>query len=93
MIAFHRWDRGGPGDDVVVVLNVGNRAYESYRIGTPRTGRWRVRLNTDYQGYSADFGSQPTYDTNTDDLPIDGMPCSTSIGLAPYTAVVLSQGE
>ena len=25
VIAFHRWDRGGPGDDVVVVANFANR--------------------------------------------------------------------
>lgn len=25
VIAYHRWDHGGPGDDVVVLLNFGNR--------------------------------------------------------------------
>ena len=91
VLAYHRWDRGGPRDDVVVVLNVGNRSYESYRIGMPRRGLWRVRLNTDFGGYSADFGGQPTFDTSTDDSSIDAMPCSASMGLAPYSAVVLSQ--
>src|SRR5262249_50086265 len=33
VIAFHRWDAGGPRDDVVVLLNMANRAYDNYRIG------------------------------------------------------------
>jgi hypothetical protein len=30
VIAYHRWDNGGPGDDVVVVINVANKSYSSY---------------------------------------------------------------
>jgi 1,4-alpha-glucan branching enzyme len=76
---------------VVVVLNVANRTYDGYRIGLPRPGIWRVRFNSDYVGYSADFGGQPTFDTATDDRAADGMPCSASVGLAPYSAILLSQ--
>jgi len=38
MIAFHRWENGGPGDDVVIVANFGNRSYDSYKreTGTER---------------------------------------------------------
>ena len=39
VIAFHRWDQGGPGDDVVVVLNFANTGYAHYEIGLPRAGR------------------------------------------------------
>jgi 1,4-alpha-glucan branching enzyme len=35
LIAFHRWDRGGPCDDVIVVANFANRAYDSLRAGVP----------------------------------------------------------
>jgi 1,4-alpha-glucan branching enzyme len=44
VIAFHRWENGGPGDDVVVVANFGYRDCDSYTIGFPRAGWWRVRL-------------------------------------------------
>jgi 1,4-alpha-glucan branching enzyme len=91
VLAFHRWDRGGPRDDVVVVLNVANRSYEGYRIGMPRAGPWRVRFNSDHRGYSDDFGGQPVFDTATDDQPADGMPWSARLGLPAYSAVVLSQ--
>ncbi|HWK90555.1 MAG TPA: alpha-amylase family glycosyl hydrolase, partial [Longimicrobium sp.] len=30
LIAFHRWEAGGPRDDVIVVLNMANRAYDNY---------------------------------------------------------------
>jgi len=59
VLAFHRWDRGGPRDDVVVLLNFGNRAYDEYRIGLPRSGRWRVRFNSDWRGYSSVFTDHP----------------------------------
>ena len=35
VLACHRWENGGAGDDVVVVLNFANRSYNSYRIGFP----------------------------------------------------------
>jgi 1,4-alpha-glucan branching enzyme len=55
LIAYHRWENDGPGDDVVVVLNFANRTYASYRIGLPRGGYWHVRFNSGYQGYDGSF--------------------------------------
>jgi 1,4-alpha-glucan branching enzyme len=92
VVAFHRWDRGGPGDDVIVVINMANQAYNSYSIGFPRGGFWKVRFNSDWNGYSSDFSNQPSYDTTADQFGRDGMPCSGNIGIGPYTAIVLSQG-
>lgn len=91
IIGMHRWDTGGPGDDVVVLMNFANRGYNDYRVGFPRSGTWRVRLNSDSNAYDAYFGNWPTYDTSTDGPSMDGMPVSASIGIGPYTAVVLSQ--
>jgi len=50
------------GDDVVVLLNFANRGYESYRIGLPRAGTWRVRFNSDWSGYSPDFSDWDSFD-------------------------------
>src|SRR5690349_1402724 len=60
VIAMHRWDVGGPGDDVVIVFNFGNQAYSSYELGFPRSGTWRVRFNSDAGVYDAYFGNWPT---------------------------------
>ena len=93
-VACHRWDRGGPRDDVVVVLNFANRSYPAYRIGLPRGGLWRVRFNGDWRGYSTVFTDQPSYDLwamlggNNDAMPFGG-----DVSIGPYTALILSQDE
>lgn len=91
MIAFHRWDRGGAGDDVIVVLNLANRAYDNYAIGFPRAGDWRVRFNSDWSGYSADFTSHPGYHTVAGPGGHDGMNFQGPIGIGPYAALILTQ--
>jgi len=93
VIAFHRWDRGGPRDDVVVLLNFANRTYPAYRLGLPRAGRWRVRLNSDWRGYSAVFGDQPAFDFWTEPTPSDSMPVTGTVGVGAYSAVILSQDD
>ena len=90
-IAFHRWESGGPGDDVMVVANFANRGYDSYALGFPRAGYWRVRFNSDWQGYSSDFGNQLGYDTLAGDGSRDGMPFEANVGLGPYSVLILSQ--
>ena len=93
VIAFHRWERGGPGDDVIVVVNAANRSYASYNIGFPREGFWRVRFNSDWEGYSPDFGNHFSYDTTAAPGPRDGFAFNGNIGLGPYSVVILSQDE
>ena len=94
VIAFHRWDRGGPRDDVVVVLNFANRAYDAYRIGLPRAGRWRVRFNSDWSGYSSVFTNHESFDaTAFSGGHSDPMPFGGDVALGPYAAVILSQDD
>jgi 1,4-alpha-glucan branching enzyme len=91
MIAFHRWETGGPGDDVIIVANFANLSYDSYQLGFPRPGEWRVRFNSDWQGYSEDFGNHLGYDTVTEDAPQDGMTFRANVGIGPYSVLILSQ--
>jgi 1,4-alpha-glucan branching enzyme len=91
VIAFHRWDRGGAGDDVVLALNFANRAYDRYRIGLPRPGAWRVRFNSDWSGYSPDFGSHPGRDTVAEPGGYDSLDFHGEVGVGPYAALVLTQ--
>ena len=62
VIAYHRWHQGGPGDDVVVVVNLSHLAHENYKLGFPSPGTWRLRLNSDWNGYSRGFGNQACSD-------------------------------
>jgi 1,4-alpha-glucan branching enzyme len=91
VIAFHRWDQGGGGDDVVVILNMANRSYDSYSLGFPRPGLWYVRFNSDWNGYSPNFGNHSSLDTSANPGSQDGMSFGASIGIGAYSAVILSQ--
>jgi 1,4-alpha-glucan branching enzyme len=91
VLAFHRWDQGGPGDDVVVILNFANQSYDSYLLGFPRAGLWRLRFNSDWNGYSPAFSNYPAFDTAAADPPRDNLPSSASVSLGPYTALLFSQ--
>lgn len=93
-IAFHRWENGGAGDDTIVVVNFGNRAYDCYSIGFPRGGSWWVRFNSDWNGYDSSFGNFGGYTTTaerTDPHDPDSMPYRGNVGIAPYSALILSQ--
>jgi 1,4-alpha-glucan branching enzyme len=91
LVAFHRWDAGGPGDDVVVVANFSHVAREVYRIGFPRPGLWKLRLNTDWIGYSDDFANFPSTDVEAAEVECDGKKWSAEVGIAPYSLLVFSQ--
>lgn len=91
VIGYHRWDQGGPGDDVIVVVNLANRSYSSYNLGFPHSGTWRMRFNSDWNGYDSSFGNHPAWDTTASSGPKDGMPYNANISIGPYTAVILSQ--
>ena len=93
VIGFHRWDRGGARDDVVVIANFADRGYQDYRIGVPRSGLWRVRLNGDWTGYSGAFRGTPSYDSWAKPATRDAMPCEAGFGLGPYTCLILSQDQ
>jgi 1,4-alpha-glucan branching enzyme len=50
-----------------------------------------VRFNSDWQGYSSDYGNQPGYDTVAGGNSQDGMPFQANVGIAPYSVLILSQ--
>lgn len=55
VIGYHRWDKGGPRDDVVIVINFGSTHFADYALKFPRKGKWRARFNSSWKGYSPDF--------------------------------------
>jgi 1,4-alpha-glucan branching enzyme len=91
LIAFHRWENGGPGDDVIVVVNMANHTFDSYQIGFPRTGKWVVRFNSDWSGYDPTFGNHPGKDVIVKRGKKDEIPWSGNISIGPYSAIILSQ--
>jgi len=84
VLAYHRWDKGGPGDDTVVILNFANTTQENYEFKFPSQGTWKVRLNSDWEGYSPDF-------TNVHTNDVEVAQDTGSITIAPYSVIILSQ--
>jgi 1,4-alpha-glucan branching enzyme len=91
VLGFHRWQNGGPGDDVVVLTNFSNVSYPNYRVGLPRGGLWRVRFNSDSTAYSADYSNYAVTDVTADNSGYDGLPFSGNFRFGPYTSVIFSQ--
>jgi 1,4-alpha-glucan branching enzyme len=84
VIAYHRWQRGGPKDDVVVVINFGRNAFTDYSMSFPRNGKWYVRFCSDDKKYSADF-------TGTHVPEVKVQSGNGSFVLPASTALILSQ--
>ena len=96
VIGFHRWDQGGARDDVVVVASFSNREIETdYRIGFPRGGRWIIRFNSDWKGYSPDFHEvgNPGGAVEAEREDRDGFPFSATVRLPSYGLLIFSQDE
>lgn len=84
-LAYHRWDKGGAGDDVVVVVNISNDTLQNIELTFPQPGTWRPRFNSDWKGYSEDFG-----DSNCPELTT-GDDKKGAVTIAPYSLVIFSQ--
>lgn len=91
VIAFHRWDKGGAGDDVVVVANFFSEAQYDYVIGFPAQGTWKLRFNSDWQGYNDDFRNHPSTDVGAEPGEKDGLPCHGRLSIGPYSVLIFSQ--
>lgn len=91
ILAFHRWDKGGPADDVVVVANFFHDPQESYVIGFPAVGAWKLRFNSDWQGYSDDFSNHPSTDVLAEPGEQDELPFRAALSIGPYSVLMFSQ--
>ena len=74
----------------------------NYTLGFPMPGTWRLRLNSDWNGYSRGFGNQACSDVvaGTEQLgepqkpsatKRDGFPAAGSINIGPYSVLIFSQ--
>ncbi len=44
VLAYHRWDSGGEGDDTIIIANFGDSPFTSYDLTLPVGGVWRLRF-------------------------------------------------
>lgn len=85
VIAYHRWQDGGVHDDVIVIANFNDQRFKSYELSLPIPGKWQVRFNSSWKGYSPDFNETKTGLVETDE---NG---KVTIELADYNLLILSQ--
>jgi 1,4-alpha-glucan branching enzyme len=90
-LAYWRFGKGGPGDDVVVVVNLSNQAYHPVTIGFPQAGKWIVHFNSGSASYDPEFTNGDSPDTTANKGARDGLPFSGDVGIGPYSVVILSQ--
>lgn len=90
LVAFHRWDAGGPNDSTVVVLNFSSQPADFVSIQVPAGGTWHVRFNSDWDGYDDEFSNFPSFDTHAEETK-EGF--VATVGVAPYSVLILSQSE
>lgn len=88
--AYHRWDQGGAGDDVVVLVNFSNTSFANYTIGLPRAGNWSVVFNSDWNGYGSDYSNTFTAGVTAQANPLHGLGYRGTFALGPYSAVILT---
>jgi len=91
VLAFRRWAEGGPGDDVIVLMNFANEPVATLALGVPGGGRWRVRLNSDAKTYSEEFGGLEVNDQDAVEEATDGLSHRITVSVGPYSVVILSQ--
>ena len=95
LIAYLRWADGDepttPADATLVVANCSGEAFTDYRLGLPTGGTWYVRFNSDWGGYDAEFGDFESLGLEAVAEEADGLSFSGSIGIGPYSVLILSQ--
>lgn len=92
IMAYHRRGEGGPNDSVVVVLNFADRQHEDFIIPFPEEGLWKIRFNSDWQGYDPEFGDGFAWDTTTlESSNNEEGKYETRVNLAPYSALIFSK--
>ncbi|MES2630459.1 MAG: alpha-amylase family glycosyl hydrolase [Patescibacteria group bacterium] len=85
VIGFHRWDKGGPLDDTLVIINFDKTRLEKYELNLPLAGEWRVRFNSSWKGYSSDFHDTPIEAVVADEAK------RAIIDMSEFSVIILSK--
>ncbi len=91
LVTFQRWADHGPGDDVIVLVNLSCNAKETYRIGLPDQGTWQLRLNSASKDYGTKFVSDAKPVVKAEKQAYDGLPYSAEVFISPYSLLIYSQ--
>jgi 1,4-alpha-glucan branching enzyme len=90
-LAYHRFENGGSGDDVVVVANFSNVPLQNLNIGFPRQGQWHVLFNSGASVYDPGFMNGDSFDTTANPGGNDGLNFNGNVTIGPYSVVIFAQ--
>ena len=90
LIAFHRFMDGGGGDSVVVVMNFSQRAVQDFSLAFPTEGSWKVRFNSDWEGYDSDFDNHFSYDADPKMVSSQDL-LVANVSIGAYSTLIYSQ--
>ncbi len=89
IIAFHRYENGGPADSTLVVMNFSNNPVEDFVLPAPASGLWKLRFNSDWEGYDRDFENDlASFDADAEKTD-NGL--TIRVNVAAYSTIILSQ--
>lgn len=92
VLVYQRTSGSGAGaQDVIVFVNLRNRAYTRYDVGVPAGGTYRVRVTSDRQSYGTDFPEAPATTVTALAQPYDGKAFTLPVALGAYGVVVLTR--
>lgn len=93
LIAFRRWaGEDDQADNVVVLLNFSNRSWDEYMVGFPQAGDWELLFDSHAQRYDSEYEGQISQSITAVDKPYDNLPAAAKVAIAPYSALIFSQG-
>ena len=73
---------------MLVVCNFTPTVHHGFRIGVPRPGTWRDRLNTDSEHYGGSNVGCPLGAARSEDVPWQGRSQSVLLDLPPLATVI-----
>ncbi len=90
LVVYRRFENDGDAG-AVVALNFAHQPADDVEIGLPAGGTWRLRLNTDWEGYSPDFANHPSTDLEAQEGGPDDRPFSARFAIGAYSALVFTR--
>ena len=95
VLAYRRWYSGATGgergDEVVVVANFAGQPRPGYLVGFPAAGKWDLVFNSDWSGYSEQFGNYASGDAFAMPGVYDGQAARGIVDLGPYSVLVFAR--
>ena len=93
LMAYHRYDSGGIGDDVIILINNSVSAKTNVSIGLPRSGDWHLLVNSDWKCYDSSFSDIGKQTVAAQSGGQNGLSYHGVFDFPPYSFLIYSQSN